>query len=211
MALHDISVTITNDLPTWPGDPTVNLQRNIAIAKGDPCNVTHIDMGAHTGTHCDAPFHFLDDGETIDHVPLDRFIGRCIVLELDVKKSIEKQDLEKHDFKGHQRVLLKTANSKLWADNHKTFNKEFIAVGLSGAEYLVEKGVDLVGVDYLSVESFYAEFEHPVHKTLLSKEVIVVEGLNLSGIKPGEYELICMPLKLGGADGTPVRAALRDF
>lgn len=212
MKIQDISLTISNDIVTWPGDPKVNIQLPIQMKKGDACNVSRWEIGAHTGTHTDAPFHFVDDGKGIDEVPLDTYIGPCIVLEVSPKTiNIEKDDIRHFDFKGHTRVLFKTKNSDHWKNNNMVFDNDFIAVGITGAEYLLEKKVRLVGVDYLSVESFHAEFEHPVHKKLLSNNVVVVEGLNLSEVKPGEYELICMPLKIKHGDGTPVRAALREL
>jgi arylformamidase len=183
----------------------------IQIKKGDPCNVSRWQIGAHTGTHCDAPFHFIDDGKGIDEVPVDRFIGPCLVVEVNPKINIEREDLEKINFKRHKRILFKTRNSNHWKNNNMTFDENFVAVGITGAEYLVEKKMELVGVDYLSVESFHAEFEHPVHKKLLGKNVVVLEGLNLSAIKPGEYELLCLPLKIKHGDGTPMRAALREL
>ncbi len=209
--LYDISLTLSNDIVTWPGDPKVDIQLPIRIKNGDACNVSRWQIGAHTGTHCDAPFHFLDDGYGVDEIPLDKFIGPCLVVEVNPAVHIERSDLEKIDFKGHTRVLFKTRNSKLWKNPAHEFDKDFVAVGVTGAEFLVEKKMDLVGVDYLSVESFHAEFEHPVHKTLLSSRMVVVEGLNLSDIRPGVYELICLPLKIKHGDGTPVRAALREM
>ncbi len=208
----DISVTISNDLVTWPGDPKVDIQLPIQIKKGDPCNVSRWQIGAHTGTHADAPFHFLDDGIGMDAIPLDLYIGPCIVVEVRPKTiNIEAEDLRNIDFKGHKRVLFKTKNSLHWKNGNMEFDKDFIAVGVTGAEFLVKKKIKLVGVDYLSVESFHAPFEHPVHKTLLGAQVVVVEGLNLSAVKPGEYELLCLPLKIKNGDGTPVRAALRKL
>jgi len=209
--IYDISVTISNDLVTWPGDPKVDIQLPIQIKKGDPCNVSRWQIGAHTGTHADAPFHFIDDGIGMDEIPLDAFIGPCLVVEVNPKTNIEREDLAGVDFKGHSRILFKTRNSARWKNNNREFDEDFVAVGLTGAEVLVEKKMKLVGVDYLSVESFHAEFEHPVHKKLLSNRVVVVEGLNLSDIHPGEYELICMPLKVKHGDGSPVRAALREL
>ncbi len=209
--MYDISVTISNDLVTWPGDPKVDIQLPIQMKKGDPCNVSRWQIGAHTGTHTDAPFHFIDDGKGIDEISLDRYIGPCLVVEVDPEKHIEREHLEKIDLKGHTRILFKTRNSRHWKNHHRVFDTEFVAIGITGADYLVEKKIGLVGVDYLSVESYHAEFEHPVHKKLLGNGVVVVEGLNLSDIAPGEYELLCMPLKIQHGDGTPVRAALREL
>ncbi len=210
-SIHDISVTISNDLVTWPGDPKVDIQLPIQIKKGDPCNVSRWQIGAHTGTHADAPFHFLDDGIGMDEIPLDAFIGPCLVVEVNPKVNIEREDLQSLDLGGHTRILFKTRNSERWKKNEREFDKDFVAVGITGADFLVEKKVTLVGVDYLSVESFHAEFEHPVHKKLLRNRMVVVEGLNLADIQPGPYEFICMPLKVKHGDGSPVRAALREL
>jgi len=210
--IHDISVTISNELVTWPGDPKVDIQLPVQIKNGDACNVSRWSIGAHTGTHTDAPFHFIDDGDGLDKLSLDPFIGRCLVCEMDPQESnIESADLEPIDLGDHTRVLFKTRNSEHWRNNDTEFDEDFIALGLSGAEYLVERNIQLVGVDYLSVESFHAEFEHPVHKTLLKNKIAIVEGLNLSAIVPGEYELICLPLKIKHGDGSPVRAVLREL
>ncbi len=213
MKIHDITLTISNDIVTWPGDPKVNIQLPIQMKKGDACNVSRWEIGAHTGTHCDAPFHFIDEGKGIDEVPLDRFIGPVIVVEVNPANgiTIEAEDLKKLNFKSYRRVLFKTKNSKHWANGNMEFDKDFVAVGITGADYLLSKRIELVGVDYLSVESFHAEFEHPVHKKLLGGHVVVVEGLNLSAIKPGEYEFLCMPVKVKHGDGSLVRAALREL
>ncbi|MCB0833315.1 MAG: cyclase family protein, partial [Bacteroidetes bacterium] len=212
MKIHDISLTISNDLVTWPGDPKVDIQLPIQMKKGDPCNVSRWQIGAHTGTHTDAPFHFIDDGKGIDQVPLDLYIGPCLVVEVRPKTiNIEAEDLKGIDLKGHSRVLFKTSNSRHWKNGNMQFDQDFISVGVTGADVLLKNKIKLVGVDYLSVESFHAPFEHPVHKKLLGAGMVVVEGLNLSSIKPGEYELICMPLKILHGDGTPVRAALREM
>lgn len=210
MKIQDISLTISNDIVTWPGDPKVNIQLPIQMKKGDACNVSRWEIGAHTGTHTDAPFHFVDDGKGIDEVPLDWYIGPCLVVPVSPKTiNIEASDIAHINFKGHKRILFKTKNSDHWKNGNMEFDKDFISVGVTGAEYLLKKGVKLVGVDYLSVESFHAPFDHPVHKKLLGANMVVVEGLNLSAVKPGEYELLCMPLKIKHGDGTPVRAALR--
>jgi len=212
MKIQDISITISNELVTWPGDPKVNIQLPIQMKKGDACNVSRWEIGAHTGTHTDAPFHFIDDGKGIDEVPLDLYIGPCLVVEVKPKTiNIEREDIAHVKFSGHTRVLFKTRNSDHWKNNNMEFDKDFISVGVTGAEFLIQKGIKLVGVDYLSVESFHAPFEHPVHKKLLGQHIVVVEGLNLSAVKPGEYELLCMPLKIKHGDGTPVRAALREL
>src|SRR5271169_6183944 len=127
MKLYDITLPITNDLPVWPGDPPVSLMMNTSIAKGDKCNITSIQMGAHTGTHIDAPYHFLEDGATADSIPIETLIGACVVIEVDSKVCIEKKDFRKYDLTGHSRVLFKTGNSELWSENNRAFNANYVS------------------------------------------------------------------------------------
>jgi len=210
MVFHDVSVTISEDLPVWPGDPSVSLKLTSSIARGDTVNVTQICMGVHTGTHIDAPFHFEPDGKTIDELPIETLIGPCHVVEmLDVKKSIGLSELEKLDLKGVVRILFKTRNSMWWEKGEKEFQKNFIHISEEGARFIVEHGVKLVGIDYLSVERFDSP-DYATHHTLLRNQVVIIEGLNLGAVAMGDYELIALPLKLGGADGSPARVVLRE-
>jgi arylformamidase len=210
MKLYDITLPITNYLPVWPGDPSVSLIMSSSIAKGDKCNITSIQMGAHTGTHIDAPYHFLKDGATTDTIPIETFIGPCVVIEVDSEVCIERKDLLKYDLAGHLRVLFKTRNSELWAENSGSFNTNYVSLAIDAAQYLVEMKTVLVGIDYLSIESFRAPGS-PVHKLLLINNITILEGLNLSGVKTGMYELLCMPLKLMGCEGAPARVILREM
>lgn len=209
MKLYDISLPISNDLPVWPGDPSVSLMMTSSILKGDQCNITKIQMGAHAGTHIDAPYHFLKDGATIGTIPIETFIGSCFVVELDAEVLIEKKDFQKYNLNGHSRILIKTRNSELWANNISSFDTNYVSLGIDAAQYLVEMKTILVGIDYLSIESFQSD-GCPVHKLLLKNNITVLEGLNLSGVKAGVYELICMPLKLQGCEGAPARVLLRE-
>jgi arylformamidase len=209
MKLHDISLPISNDLPVWPGDPAVSLTLQSSIITGDQCNITQLQMGVHTGTHIDAPSHFLKDGGTIDSIPVETLIGSCVVVELDAKDIIERNDLCKIDPSIFPRVLIKTRNSELWA-NKCSFNMNYVALGIDAAQYLVEMKFILVGIDYLSIEPFNTN-GGPVHKLLLKNNITILEGLNLSGILPGAYEIICLPLKLQGCEGAPARVILREF
>ncbi|MGD0281084.1 MAG: cyclase family protein [Dissulfurispiraceae bacterium] len=210
MKLYDITLPITNDMPVWPGDQPVSLMMNTSIAKGDDYNMTGIQMGAHTGTHIDAPYHFLEDGATIDAIPIETFIGPCVVIEVDSEVSIEEKDFRKHDLIGHSRVLFKTRNSQLHTFTTSVFTRNYVSLGIDAARYLVEMEVMLVGIDYLSIESFRSTGS-PVHKLLLRNNITILEGLNLSGVKAGEYELLCMPLKLQGCEGAPARVILREM
>lgn len=232
MKLYDVTLPITDDLPVWPGDPSVSLVMSTSIAKGDKCNITNIQMGAHTGTHIDAPYHFLEDGATTDTIPIETFIGPCVVIEVDSEACIEKKDFRKYDLTGHSRVLVKTRNSELWAEYEKTKLRScevgklgfcstshlhnfspsmfsYVSLGIDAARYLVEMKTVLVGIDYLSIESF-GSAGSPVHKLLLKNNITILEGLNLSGVKAGAYELLCLPLKLLGCEGAPARVILRD-
>lgn len=210
MRLIDISVPISAALAVWPGDPPVALERASSIDRGDECNVTMIRMGAHTGTHLDAPLHFLADGPPVDSIPAGTLIGPCRVIELAAHPLIERRDIERHDLGGQSRILFKTGNSLLWDEHPAEFRRDYVSLGLDAARYLVETGVRLVGIDYLSIESFEAP-DHPVHRLLLRNNIAILEGINLAAAGPGDYELICLPLKIRGAEGAPARAFLREI
>ena len=206
MKIIDVSVPVSSRLPTWPGDPRVSLTLASSIARGDAANVSRLEAGVHTGTHVDAPVHFVEGSTSIEAIPVETLVGPCLVVEADPPGL----DLRPEDLPDtpHSRVLFKTRNSTHWARGDTDFDTEFVAVGLELARRLVAAGKLLVGVDYLSVESFHAPFEHPVHRTLLEARIVVLEGLDLSGVEPGEYELYCLPLKLVGSDGAPARTVL---
>jgi arylformamidase len=206
MKIFDVSVPISSRLPTWPGDPKVSLERVSSIARGDAANVSRLDAGVHTGTHVDAPVHFVDGATGIDSIPLETLVGPCLVVEADPPwLELRPEDLPAT---AHTRILFKTRNSARWAARKVDFETEFVAVGLELARRLVAEDKILVGVDYLSVESYHAPFEHPVHHTLLEARIVVIEGLDLSGVEPGEYDLYCLPLKLVASDGAPARTML---
>jgi arylformamidase len=206
MKIFDVSVPISSRLPTWPGDPKVSLERVSSIARGDAANVSRLDAGVHTGTHVDAPVHFVDGATGIDSIPLETLVGPCLVVEADPPwLELRPEDLPAS---AHTRILFKTRNSARWAARKIDFETEFVAVGLELARRLVAEDKILVGVDYLSVESYHAPFEHPVHHTLLEARIVVIEGLDLSGVEPGEYDLYCLPLKLVASDGAPARTML---
>jgi arylformamidase len=210
MKIHDITVLLHEGTPIWPGDPKLSMQLASSIATGGMANITHIEMGAHTGTHMDAPFHFYANGTGVDQLPLETLIGPCRVFDLtELTGPITRAALEKCDFTGVTRALFKTRNSRHWANDDREFDKGFVAVAADAAKYLVERGVKLVGVDYLSVEAF-GSTEFPVHDTLLGAGVVIVETLNLSEVSAGDYELIALPVKLKGADGAPARVVLRS-
>ncbi len=208
MKLYDISLTIAEDLPVWPGDPKIELKKISQIDDGEEANVTHLSACVHIGTHVDAPDHFLGNGETVENLSLDLLVGPALVVEVPVEGQITARDLQSITIpEGTKRLLIKTANSQIWAEGLKEFKEDFIAIEADAAEYLVNRGVKVVGVDYLSVAQF--SDPAPTHKILLKEGTLIIEGLNLSAIVPGEYTLYCLPLKIKGSDGAPARVLLQ--
>jgi arylformamidase len=210
LKIYDISLPVSESLPVWPGDPRVMLTLMRSIAAGDPLNMTKITMGAHTGTHVDAPFHFFAQGKTVADLALEACIGPCLVIQCDCERLIEKKDLEQYDLDSRERVLFKTRNSLEWAGGRSGFRENYVALGAGAASYLAKKKIKLAGIDYLSIEEF-GSAGNEVHKILLASKIVILEGLNLSSVAPGQYELICLPLKIEGADGSPARAVLREL
>jgi arylformamidase len=209
MRIYDISLTITPELPIYPGDPAIVLERIAKMEDGDSCNITHLSMSAHVGTHVDAPFHFLGGNtSTVERLPLNLLIGRAYVLNLpDDLVQITAADLQQAEIPPRtRRLLLKTRNSKLWSRKEKRFQTDFVALNSDAAQYLVNRGIKLVGIDYLSVAPFRQG--EATHKILLQAGVVVLEGLHLSEVSQGRYSLYCLPLKLAGSDGAPARAIL---
>ena len=209
MKLYDISLPVSDDLPVWPGDPHVRLQYINTITAGDPYTLSSIMMGAHSGTHVDAPSHFLAHGKTVDALSLEDCNGPCLVIESHADRLIERQELQEYDLDGCARILFKTRNSRIWTEATAGFREDYVALSAGAAAYLAEKKILLVGIDYLTIEEFHAE-GNSVHKILLENNIIILEGLNLSSVKAGTYELMCLPLKLVGAEGAPARAVLRE-
>jgi len=204
--IYDISVPIRTGGLVYPGNPEIDISLQQAVAKGASANVSIIRFGSHTGTHADASRHFFDDGQPVDRIPLERLIGPALLLTFDDSvMAIGVAELQARAIKGHKRILLRTRNSALLSGGEFVENYTFLAP--DGAQYLVDNGVELVGVDYLSVEQFHSG-HHRTHKTLLGANVVIVEGLDLSVPPPGEYEFICLPLRIEGCDGAPARAVL---
>jgi arylformamidase len=208
MTIYDISLSVSPSMPVWPGDPPVQLTLAASMDKGDSYNLTRLSMSAHTGTHVDAPHHFLNNHRTVESLPLEVLTGPCYVTQLpDDVDEISAEVLERMSFgEGTTRLLFGTRNSKIWARGENEFQQDFVAVSVDGAEWLVAHGIELVGVDYLSVAPFSEGT--PTHTVLLKAGVVIVEGLNLSQVPRGFYNLYCLPLKLSGADGAPARAIL---
>jgi arylformamidase len=209
MSIHDISLSISESLVVWPGDPPVSVTQVSHLDKGDHATVSRLEMGAHTGTHVDAPAHFVRGGAGVDMLDLNTLVGLALVSEARAADALTADVLAELAIPlGAERVLFRTRNSNLWAQGECGFDEGFVAITEDGARWLIERGIRLVGVDYLSVGPFSAP--RPTHEMLLQAGVVLVEGLDLSGIRPGMYQFVCLPLKIEGADGAPARAILMD-
>ena len=208
MKFFDITVPIRSAMPVYEGDPGVKIDAWSAFAKGDSSNVSMLNFGAHTGTHVDAPAHFIEGARKIDALPLELLIGPARVIRVpDELTEINPEFIERCDLNRVERVIFHTRNSSFWSEG---FRKDFTHVLPEAAQMLVAKGMKLVGTDYLSIEKFHSG-HHKTHLTFLSNEVVIVEGLNLADVPEGDYELICLPLRIaeGSGDGAPARAVLR--
>lgn len=205
----DISVPLHNGMVGWPNDPPFQMKRVMNQKKGDLCTLSRVDMSVHTGTHMDAPLHFIKDSPTIDEMPIEATVGPARVIAIQDHKSIRAEELQQYEIESNERILFKTVNSdRLWSKDE--FDEDFVYIAADGAEYLAQCGVRSVGVDYLSVGGFHQDAVE-THEALLGAGIWVIEGLNLSGVEAGAYELVCLPLKLIGADGAPARAILRSI
>lgn len=207
MRIYDVTVPISRELVVYPGDPPIKLDRRRVIGKNDSkVNLTRLSFGSHTGTHVDPPFHFIEEGITVDKLPLEILMGRARVVEVNAH-CIDEDALREFDFTEDVRILFKTRNSYLWGE--KKFVEDFVYISPRAARRLVEDGIKLVGIDYLSVEKFGYE-EPETHLTLLGAGVVIVEGLDLREVEPGAYEMFCFPLKVKDGDGAPARVVLRQ-
>jgi arylformamidase len=204
----DISVGVKAGMVHWPGDPDIEISQFRDMRKGDVCNVTVLSLSSHTGTHMDAPKHFIRGGETLDKMPLDATIGPCRVIEITDKESIKPAELQPHRIRAGERILFKTRNSKRsWKSDN--FDKDFVFVSKEAAAYLAERRIMTIGIDYLSVGGFKKDGVE-THQALLGAGIWIIEGLSLAKITPGEYDLCCLPIKVLGREGAPARALLRD-
>jgi arylformamidase len=208
--IYDLTLTIRNEMAVWPGDPQVHLERISKIEDGKNANVSRVDFSVHTGTHIDAPVHFIPGAKSVETLPLDVLIGPTQVVQLpDRVNLITAGEIDQAGIlPGVIRVLFKTRNTLYWQAENTPFQNGFVAVSADGAEALVRMGIRLVGIDYLSIAPF--KNSRPTHEVLLRNEMVIVEGLNLSQVQPGMYTLICLPLKIGGSDGAPARVVLVD-
>src|SRR3990170_390764 len=195
-------------MPTYAGESGPRLDFHSLIARGDSANISDLSLGSHTGTHVDAPDHFLDGASTVEAMPLDTLVGPAHVMEYTGARHIAAADLEAARLPpGTRRLLLKTPNGRFWEDD--TFHSDFIGLAGDAAPWLVERGFLLVGIDYLSIEQFRSP-THAVHKALLGAGIVIVEGLDLRRVSPGPHFLVCAPLKVVGAEGAPARVFLLD-
>ncbi len=208
MRTYDITLTISPQMIVWPGDPSVSIERIRSITSGANSNVSQMTMSCHTGTHVDAPDHFLNNGKTVESLSIDLLVGRAYVLYLPDVSLITAATLMHADIPPRtRRLLFKTRNSEYWSkDNNHEFHTDFVGLSVDAAELLVDRNVKLVGIDYLSIAPY--KMSTPVHTILLNAGVVVIEGLDLSKVSQGRYTLHCLPLKLGGAEGAPTRCIL---
>ena len=210
MPIYDITVPIRSGMPIYEGDPPVKIEAASSLASGDSANVSFLHLGAHTGTHVDAPAHFIESAAKIDSLPLDVLIGSARLVHVaEDRTEIDSEFLSSCDLENVERIIFRTRNSGFWESG---FRKDFTHLLPEAAEMLVNRGVKLVGIDYLSIEKFHSG-HHRTHIALLSRGVVIVEGLDLSDVPAGDYELICLPLKIaeGAGDGAPARVVLRTL
>lgn len=208
MKIYDVSLTISPEIPVWPGDGGVKMERASKLEEGGHTNSTNIAMGVHTGTHVDAPYHFLRQGKGVDQLDLNALVGPAYVAAFpDSVKRVTADALRQANIPaGVERLLLKTSNSEIWARDEKQFNTSFVGVTEDGAKELVRMGLRLIGIDYLSIAPY--KESGPTHEVLLGVEMVIIEGLNLTGIEPGHYDMVALPVKLKGSDGSPCRVIL---
>ena len=213
MQIYDVSVPLSAATPTYPGDPGIEIKPWKALANGDVANVSLIDFGLHSGTHVDAPAHFIEGGTKVDALLLQSLVGEAEVVEVPEHiKVIDENFIAANCNRGSQRILFKTRNSSFWNSPEDGFRADYTYVDASGARQLVNSGMKLVGIDYLSIEGFDPG-EYETHHILLSQNVVILEGLDLRKVTAGFYELICLPLKIAGGsgDGAPARTILRTL
>lgn len=204
---RDISAPVHHDMTHWPGDPAVTFRVERSMNEGAVCNLSAISMGLHTGTHIDAPRHFVPDGALIDQLPLEAVNGRCRVIESLSEVAITREEIQRAGIRRGERILFKTRNGARWPLTR--FDTEFVYISSAAAELLAEIGISMVGIDYFSVGGFHRDGVE-THTALLGAGIWIVENLDLREISAGEYELLCLPVKLAGVEAAPARALLRQ-
>ncbi len=203
----DVSVPLRKGMAHWPDNPPVEIRRMLDMERGDSCNVSTLSMGSHTGTHMDAPIHFIRTGRGMDRMPFDATIGPARVIEIRNPEAVEPEELRLHRIRRGERILLKTRNSqRCWKT--PVFQKKFVYLSTEAGRFLAHRGIRTLGVDYLSVGGYEKNGEQ-VHQVLLGAGIWIIEGLDLSRVRPGRYELVCLPLRIERGDGAPARAILR--
>jgi arylformamidase len=207
MKIYDVTISLSADIPLYPGDPEIVVEPKLRLSNGDSQNLTYYGFSSHTGTHIDAPSHFIAGGKTVDQLPIELLIGRTRVIQFASGNKITAESLEEHDLSEVVRVLFKTRNSYLWQSG-KGFVKNYVHLTVDAAEHLIESGIKVVGIDYLSVDKYPSE-KLDVHLKLLQNGIIIIEGLDLREVDPGDYEMICLPMKIKDGDGAPARVILR--
>ncbi len=213
MPIYDVSVPVSAATPTYPGDPGIEIKQWLRLANGDAANVSLINFGLHSGTHVDAPAHFIADGARVETLALDSLLGEVEVVEVGEEiGAIDKSFVVRNCARGSERILFKTRNSAFWGDTEQRFHEDYVYIDPEAARWLVDAGVKLVGIDYLSVEQF-GSHGFQTHLAFLSRGVVIVEGLDLRAVPGGIYELLCLPLKIAGGtgDGAPARVILRTL
>ena len=205
----DVSVTIRHGMPHWPDNPPVVLERVLDLGRGDDCNVSHLAMGVHTGTHMDGPVHFLHEAAGLDEMPLAATMGQARVIQIEHPREITASEVRQHGLQAGERVLFRTSNSARCWHSSKCV-EDFVYITEQAARHLAETKVRTVGIDYLSVDGYRADGVK-IHKILLQASIWIIEGLDLSPVTAGQYEMICLPVKLHGSDGAPARAILRPI
>lgn len=213
MQIYDVSVALSATTPTYPGDPKIDISDWATLEAGDAANVSLLHMGAHSGTHVDAPAHFIAGGSTVQSLSLSTLVGKAEVIEVPPEvRVIDAGFVSQVCAANSQRVLFKTRNSDFWGWPGESFRVDYTFIDPAAAQLLVDSGTQLVGIDYLSIEAYQSK-TFATHHVFLSNGVVVLEGLDLRGITPGTYELICLPLRIAGGsgDGAPARAILRTL
>ena len=204
----DVSLTLKSNMVHWPGDPPFSIERVREMDRGDTVNLSKITMGAHSGTHVDAPVHFIKGAKGVDRLLFDLLIGPARIIEIADTDTIKEKELAGHGIKKGERILLRTRNSIKKILYSDTFSEDFVYMEKGAAEFLVTRGIKTLGVDYLSVGG-YKKNGSDVHRTLLNAEILVIEGLDLTEALPGDYNMICLPMKILGSDGAPARVIVK--
>ena len=210
MRIYDLTLPIHEGLSIWPGDPPVRVHRVASLEAGEAASVSEVSLGSHTGTHVDAPAHLLRDGTPVDALELEHLIGPAVVIHVPGTEHITAATLAGLQLaEGCRRILFRTHNSDAGLLAGPDFRPDYVALQADAGEWLAQRNPLLVGIDAPSVDPYEQE-AGPVHHLLLERGIVVVEGLDLRGITPGEYHFCCLPLKLVNADGAPARAVLID-